>query len=160
MTQAAIFPGTFDPITYGHEDLIKRATQIFPQVIIAIAENKNKVPVFSLEKRIEMAQQSLREYKNIKVIGFNNLLVDCAREHNAKIIIRGVRAASDFEYELQLANMNRSLSPELETMFLIPSEKYSYLSSTLVKEIARLNGDISSFVNNDVASALKGATWR
>ena len=160
MTQAAIFPGTFDPITYGHEDLIKRATQIFPQVIIAIAENKNKVPVFSLEKRIEMATQSLREYKNVKVIGFNNLLVDCARELNAKIIIRGVRAASDFEYELQLSNMNRSLSPELETMFLIPSEKYSYLSSTLVKEIARLNGDISSFVNNDVASALKGATWR
>lgn len=160
MTHTAIFPGTFDPITYGHEDLIRRATQIFAKVIIAIAENKNKLPLFSLQQRIDMAKQALHQYQNIKVIGFSNLLVDCASEHNANIIIRGVRAASDFEYELQLANMNRSLNPQLETMFLIPAEKYSYLSSSLVKEIARLNGNISSFVNKDVANALKGAVWR
>ena len=159
MNNIAIFPGTFDPITYGHEDLIKRASKIFAQVIVAIAENKNKNPLFSLEQRVQLAKNILKDYQNVSVVGFNNLLVDCAKEHRANVIIRGVRVGSDFEYELQLANMNRSLDPELETIFLIPSEKYSYLSSTLVREIARLNGDVSSFVNSDVASALHGVQW-
>lgn len=159
MNNIAIFPGTFDPITYGHEDLIKRASKIFAQVIVAIAENKNKNPLFSLEQRVRLAKNILNGYQNVSVVGFNNLLVDCAKEHDANVIIRGVRVGSDFEYELQLANMNRNLNPELETIFLIPSEKYSYLSSTLVREIARLNGDVSSFVNSDVASALHGVQW-
>jgi len=159
MTQIAIFPGTFDPITKGHEDLIARASGIFSEVIVAIAENAVKKPLFSLDQRISMSRKVLQQHKNVKVFGFSNLLVDFAREHKAEIIIRGVRIAADFEYELQLANMNRNLYEKLETIFLIPSENYSYISSTLVKEIAKLNGDVTHFVNADVAQSLQEIAW-
>lgn len=159
MTQIAIFPGTFDPITKGHEDLIARAAILFSEVIVAIAENAIKKPLFTLEQRISMSRKALGQHNNVKVFGFSNLLVDFAREHKAEIIIRGVRIAADFEYELQLANMNRNLSPKLETIFLIPSEKYSYISSTLVKEISKLNGDVAHFVNAEVVKSLQGVPW-
>jgi pantetheine-phosphate adenylyltransferase len=159
MTQIAIYPGTFDPITYGHEDLISRAANIFTTVIVAIAESAVKEPLFSLEQRITMAQQAMHKYPNVNVIGFSNLLADFAQEQNAQIIIRGVRITADFEYELQLANMNRALDKRLETIFLTPSEKYSYVSSSLIREIAQLGGDVSSFVNKDVVQALQAVTW-
>ncbi len=152
--KVAIFPGTFDPITLGHQDLIMRASRMYDQLIVAIATNTNKHPVFSLEKRVDLVKKSLNGVRNVKVVGFSNLLVDLAREHKANVILRGVRAAADFEYELQLANMNRCLNPDIETIFLTPIEKYWYVSSTLVKEIARLNGDISKFVNEHVSTAL------
>lgn len=157
--QTAIFPGTFDPITIGHEDLIKRAAKIFPQVIVAVAKNNPKNPVFDLEQRIKMAEEALSCCKNVKVMGFNNLLVEFAREQKASIIVRGVRIATDFDYELQLANMNQSMDAEIETIFLTPSPQFSYISSTLVKEIARLNGDVSCFVNKNIVRALKGVVW-
>jgi len=160
MTQIAIYPGTFDPITHGHEDLIARAANIFTKVIVAIAENNAKTPLFNLGQRISMAQQAMHKYPNVSVMGFSNLLVDFAAENNAQIIIRGVRVTADFEYELQLANMNRALNMNLETVFLTPSEKYSYVSSSLVREIAMLGGDVFGFVNNDVVKAFQGITWR
>lgn len=160
MTQIAIFPGTFDPITVGHQDLIQRAAALFDQVIVAVAENVAKVPLFTLEQRIDMTRNAVAGNKNVTVKGFNNLLVHFARDHKANIIIRGVRIATDFEYELQLSNMNRSMDAKIETLFLTPAEKYSYISSSLVKEIAKLNGDVSSFVNPEVVSALKGVKWR
>lgn len=159
MTNIAIFPGTFDPITLGHQDLIERAASIFDQVIVAVAENNIKMPLFSLNERISMAQDAMRNFKNVKVAGFNNLLVEFAAQQNAKIIIRGVRIATDFEYELQLANMNKTLNPKIETLFLTPAEKYSYVSSSLVKEICRLKGDINSFVNTTVKQALQDKLW-
>ena len=154
MTKIAVFPGTFDPITLGHQDLINRASQIFTKVIVAVASNANKNPLFSLEKRVSMIKKAFNGLSNIEVVGFNNLLVDFLSDNNASIIIRGVRVVTDFEYELQLANMNRSLAPDIETVFLTPSEQYSCISSTLVKEAANLGGDVSSFVNQDVVIAL------
>lgn len=153
MTQIAIYPGTFDPITYGHEDLISRATNIFERVIVAIADNAVKNPLFNLAQRISMVQHALQNHNNVEVIGFSNLLVNVAHQYKATIIIRGVRMTADFEYELQLANMNRALMPKLETVFLTPSERYSYVSSSLVKQIAMLGGDVSNFVNNNVMQA-------
>lgn len=152
---SAIFPGTFDPITNGHRDLIERASKLFERVIVAIAENKRKPPFFTLDERVSMTETVLSYLNNVEVLGFNTLLVDFARERNIKTIIRGLRVVSDFEYEFQLANMNRHLEPNIETLFLTPSEKYSFISSTLVREIAFLDGDVSSFVHESVALKLK-----
>lgn len=142
----AIYPGTFDPITNGHLDLVARAALLYDEIIIAIAENKTKTPLFSLEERVALAKNVTANFSNVRVIGFNNLLVDCAKQHGARVIMRGLRAVSDFEYEFQLAGMNRQLAPDLETVFLTPAEKYEFISSSMIREIARLNGDVSCFV--------------
>lgn len=157
MVPIALYPGTFDPITNGHVDLVKRASCLFHQVIIAIAANKNKRPLFTLEERIQLARKTVASagLSNVKVEGFTNLLVDFARQQGATVILRGLRAISDFEYELQLANMNRRLSPEVETVFLTPSEQFSYVSSSLVKEIAQLGGDVRAFIPPVVANAIQ-----
>lgn len=159
MTKIAVFPGTFDPITVGHQNLIQRAAQIFDQVIVAVAENVSKNPLFNLEERLALAQNSLSKETNVTVQGFNGLLVDFLREHNAKIVVRGMRIAADFAYELQLSSMNKNLDPTIETIFLAPLDKYAYISSSLVKEIARLNGNVNNFVSHEVALALKSAKW-
>jgi pantetheine-phosphate adenylyltransferase len=151
----AVYPGTFDPITHGHTDLVSRAAQVFDHVIVAIAESPHKTPFFSLEKRIELAQSQLGDIKNIEIVGFSNLLVDFVQEKGAKVIVRGLRAVSDFEYEFQLASMNRNLNEDVETMFLTPDEKYGFISSTLVREVARLDGDVSQFVGTEIESALR-----
>ena len=150
----AIYPGTFDPITNGHLDLVARAAQLYPQVIIAIASNKTKAPLFSLSERVALAQEVTTHFLNVRVIGFDNLLVDCAREHGAQVILRGLRAVSDFEYEFQLAGMNRRLAPELETVFLTPAEQYEFISSSMIREIARLQGNVSHFVAEKVHEKL------
>lgn len=142
----AIYPGTFDPITNGHLDLVARASQLYDEVIIAVAANKTKSPLFSLEERVALAQQITAEFANVRVIGFDNLLVDCAKQQGARVILRGLRAVSDFEYEFQLAGMNRRLAPELETVFLTPAEQYEFISSSMIREIARLKGNVSFFV--------------
>jgi pantetheine-phosphate adenylyltransferase len=142
----AIYPGTFDPITNGHLDLVARASQLYDQVIIAVAANKTKTPLFSLAERVTLAKQITSEFANVTVIGFDNLLVDCARQQGARVILRGLRAVSDFEYEFQLAGMNRRLAPELETVFLTPAEHYEFISSSMIREIARLKGNVSFFV--------------
>ena len=151
----AIYPGTFDPATLGHIDLISRAAKLFDEVIVAVAENRGKAPLFSLEERVSMLKDSINELGNVRVIGFNNLLMDCAREQKANTILRGLRAVSDFEYEFQLASMNRHLDPSIETTFLTPSENYAFVSSTLIKEVASLGGDVSEFVSPQVMEALK-----
>ena len=151
----AVYPGTFDPITHGHTDLVSRAARVFDKVIVAIAESPHKVPFFSLERRIELAQSQLSDLDNIEIVGFSNLLVDFVQQKGATVIVRGLRAVSDFEYEFQLASMNRNLCEEVETMFLTPDEKFGFISSTLVREVARLGGDISQFVGPEVEIALK-----
>jgi pantetheine-phosphate adenylyltransferase len=151
----AIYPGTFDPATLGHIDLISRAAKLFDEVIVAVAENQGKSPLFSLEERVSMLKDSINELGNVRVIGFNNLLMDCAREQKANTILRGLRAVSDFEYEFQLASMNRHLDPSIETTFLTPSENYAFVSSTLIKEVASLGGDVSEFVSPQVMEALE-----
>jgi len=150
-----VFPGTFDPITNGHVDLVERAAHMFPKVIVAIAENSRKAPRFDLKTRVTIVQDVLQHIKNIEVCGFSELLVDFTRAQGAKAIIRGLRAVSDFEYEFQLANMNRRLAPDIETLFLTPAEQYSFISSTLVMEIAQLGGDVSTFVPQKVVAMLK-----
>ncbi len=155
MTTTAIYPGTFDPITNGHTDLIQRASKLFDKVIVAVAEHSGKQPAFSLQERIDLANTVLTNVDKIEVCGFDTLLVDFARQKNAQIILRGLRAVSDFEYEFQLTGMNRKMAPEIETLFLMPAEQYTYISSSLVKELARLGGDVSSFVHEKVFSALK-----
>lgn len=156
MRQAiVIFPGTFDPMTYGHVDLIERAAKLFPQVIVAIAENKRKQPHFECEERVRMAQEILHVFPNVTVEGFGGLLSEFARSKGAQGIIRGLRTVSDFEYECQLANMNRHLAPEIETVFLSAGEQYAFVSSSLVSEIAELGGDVSAFVPPLVAARLK-----
>lgn len=154
MKNTAIYPGTFDPITNGHVDLVARATRIFDRVIVAIAENKAKIPLFNLAERVSLAQAAVAELPNIDVIGFDTLLIECARKHGANVILRGLRAVSDFEFEFQLAGMNRYLGPEIETMFLTPSEKYAFISSSVIREIAKLGGDVSTFVPEPVQVAL------
>lgn len=146
MNMTAIYPGTFDPITDGHLDIILRASKLFDEVIVAVAENKGKTPLFSIDERVEMAEEVTAHLPNVRIIGFSNLLVDCAKEQHANVVLRGLRAVSDFEYEFQLAGMNRRLSPELETMFLTPAEQYEFISSSMIREIAKLKGDVSSFV--------------
>lgn len=146
MNITAIYPGTFDPITKGHLDLVYRAAKLYDRVIVAVAVSSNKVPLFSIEERVSMAESETSALTNVFVIGFDNLLVECAREKGAHVILRGLRAVSDFEYEFQLAGMNRRLSPDLETVFLTPAEQYEFISSSMIREIARLNGDVSSFV--------------
>lgn len=155
MNNIAIYPGTFDPITNGHTDIIERASRLFNKVIVAIAENSYKSPRFSLNQRVSLAQKVLAHLQNVEICGFNSLLVQFAQERGASVILRGLRAVSDFEYEFQLASMNRRIAPQLETIFLTPAEKYAYISSTLVREIAALNGDVSQFVHPDVTEALK-----
>lgn len=157
MPKIAVFPGTFDPITYGHQDLITRAAKMFDTLIVAVAENQNKTPLFSLQQRVAMLEDSVGATSNIIIKGFSNLLVEFVREHNAIAIVRGVRVVTDFEYELQLANMNRCLATDIETIFLTPADKHSYISSSLVKEAAQLGADVSGFVNSKVAKALHEA---
>ena len=152
--QVAVYPGTFDPVTHGHTDLVTRAARVFDHVIVAIAESPHKTPFFSLERRIELAESQLSGLKNISIVGFSNLLVDFVLESGATVIVRGLRAVSDFEYEFQLASMNRNLCASVETMFLTPDEKYGFISSTLVREVARLNGDVSQFVGPEIERAL------
>ena len=152
--QVAVYPGTFDPVTHGHTDLVTRAARVFDHVIVAIAESPHKTPFFSLERRIELAASQLSGLKNISIVGFSNLLVDFVLESGATVIVRGLRAVSDFEYEFQLASMNRNLCASVETMFLTPDEKYGFISSTLVREVARLNGDVSQFVGPEIERAL------
>ncbi len=149
-----VYPGTFDPITNGHVDLVERASRLFHRVIVAIASSKKKQPLFNLEERIDLAKKSLSHLDNIEVLGFDYLLVNFVNDKGADAILRGLRAVSDFEYEFQLANMNRALSPEVESIFLTPSEKFSYISSSLVKEIGSLGGDINAFVPPCVTEAL------
>jgi len=147
MTIRAVYPGTFDPITNGHEDLIQRASRLFSEVVVGVAHSQAKRPFFSLDERVSLAQDVLAPYKNVKVMGFAGLLSEFVREQQATVILRGLRAVSDFEYEFQLAGMNRRLAPGVETLFLTPSDKYLFLSATIVREIAVLGGDISAFVH-------------
>jgi len=151
----ALYPGTFDPITNGHTDIIMRATALFQTVVVAVAANPSKSPAFDLERRVALAQTVLAELPRVKVMAFSNLLVEFARDINAKVILRGLRAVSDFDYEFQLAGMNRRLAPELETVFLTPAEQYTFLSSRLVREVAALNGDVTVFVHPAVNVALR-----
>jgi pantetheine-phosphate adenylyltransferase len=150
MRITAIYPGTFDPITNGHLDLIARASRLYHQVIVAVAVNRGKTPLFSLEERVALVEEVTPVFANVRVVGFDNLLVDCAKKHGAHVILRGLRAVSDFEYEFQLAGMNRRLAPELETMFLTPAEQYEFISSSMIREIAQMNGDVSFFVPDKV----------
>jgi len=150
-----IYPGTFDPITLGHKDLVKRATRLFDTVVVAVAADTSKKALFSLDERIDLCQRVLSDVKGIEVVGFHGLLADYAMKRGAKGLLRGLRAVSDFEYEFQLANMNRRLAPEIESLFLTPAEQYSFISSSLVREIAALGGDVSEFVDKIVVDALK-----
>ena len=154
-THSVIYPGTFDPITNGHVDLVERAARLFDRVVVAIAFSEKKTPLFSLEERVTLCRASLSHLDNVEVTGFNNLLIDFARSQGASCVLRGLRAVADFEYEFQLANMNRAMYPEFESIFLTPSEHLSYISSTLVREIAALNGDVSPFVPGPVNDAIR-----
>lgn len=151
----AIYAGTFDPLTRGHEDLVRRAANLFDNVIVAIAASRAKRPFFTLEERVEMAGEVLARYGNVEVCSFDGLLMDFLHQRGAKVILRGLRAASDFEFEFQLAGMNRNLYPDVETVFLTPSEKYMFISATMVREIAVLGGDVSKFVQPVVGERLK-----
>ena len=152
--QRAVYPGTFDPMTMGHVDLVKRASKLFDSVIIAIASSDSKKPMFSLEERIEIGNKIFADDPKVEVVGFSGLLVNFAKENDANILIRGLRVVADFEYEFQLANMNRAMSPDIESVFLTPKEEYSYISSSLVKEIATMGGDVTSFVDPVTLEAL------
>ena len=158
MIITAIYPGTFDPITNGHIDLVHRASKLFEHVIVAVAINPTKTPAFNLSERVALAKETLADLPNVEVCGFDGLLVDIAREKQAQVIIRCLRAVSDFEHEFQLAGMNRHMEPNVETMFLTPAEQFSYISSSLVREVAALGGDVSAFVAPCVAQALANRT--
>lgn len=150
----AIYPGTFDPFTRGHEDLVRRASLLFDKVVVAVAESRGKVPIFTLEERVQIAREVLSPFPNVEVTGFDGLLMDFLRAHNARLILRGLRAVSDFEYEFQMAGMNRKLFPDVETVFLTPADEYMFISATMVREIARLGGDVSKFVHPAVNERL------
>ena len=154
MTIKAVFPGTFDPITLGHEDLTRRAARLFDGVILAVADSKSKKPLFTLDERIAIAREAFKDLHNVEVIGFSGLLMNFVRQHGARVVVRGVRAVSDFDYEFQLAGMNRQLYPEVETIFMTPGEQYGYVSATLVREISILGGDVRKFVSPLVAARL------
>lgn len=154
MPVSAMYPGTFDPITLGHEDLVRRATRLFDKVVVAIAANPGKKPMFTLDERVGLARSVLSDFDSVEVTGYEGLTVDFARKHDLQVIVRGLRAISDFEYEFQLANMNRHLTDEVETAFLTPTEKYTYISSSLVREIASMGGNITEFVSPAVKHAL------
>lgn len=158
----AVYPGTFDPLTRGHEDLVRRAANLFDRVVVAVAHSPNKRPFFSVEERVEIAKEVLSHYSNVEVISFGGLLKDCVREQDARVIVRGLRAVSDFEYEFQMAGMNRHLLPEVETLFMTPSDQYQFISGTFVREIALLGGDVGKFVFPSVERWLttKAATLR
>ena len=143
----AVYPGTFDPLTRGHEDIVRRAASLFDWLIIGVADSQAKRPFFTRSERVDMASEVLSDLKNVKVVGFSGLLINFIREHEARVIMRGLRAVADFEYEFQLAGMNRNLYPDVETIFLTPSEQHMFISATLVREIATLGGDVSKFVH-------------
>ena len=151
----AVYSGTFDPLTRGHEDLVRRASRLFGRVIIAVADSSKKRPLFSLEERVAIARELLVSYPNVEVLGFNCLLMDFMKQQGANVILRGLRAVSDFEFEFQMAGMNRSIYPDVETVFLTPDEKYMFISATMVREIATLGGDVSKFVQPQVQERLK-----
>ena len=155
MTQRAVYPGTFDPITNGHEDLIQRASRLFDEVVVGVAHSQAKRPFFSLDERVKIAREVLAPYRNVTVQGFSGLLSEFVKEQKAGVILRGLRAVSDFEYEFQLVGMNRRLAPGVETLFLTPSDKYLFLSATIVREIAVLGGDISDFVHKVTAQRMR-----
>jgi pantetheine-phosphate adenylyltransferase len=154
MSTTAVYPGTFDPITSGHTDIVERAARLFDRVILAVAANPPKRPIFDLEQRLMMAREALAGLPNVEIRGFDTLLVDFVRQQGAQVILRGLRAVSDFEYEIQLAGMNRRLAPEVETLFLTPSERYAFVSSSLMREIAALGGDVGGCVPDGVRLAL------
>jgi len=151
----AVYPGTFDPFTRGHEDLVRRASHVFDRVVVGVADSESKHPMFTAAERVEMARDALGSLPNVEVIGFSALLMDFVRQQGAKIILRGLRAVSDFEYEFQMAGMNRHLHPDVETLFLTPSETYTFISATIVREIARFGGDVSHFVPPSVADRIR-----
>lgn len=155
MKRSALYPGTFDPFTNGHNDLVRRAASLFDHVIVAVAANPNKASMFPLEARVNLARRVLNDLPNVEVLGYSDLTVEFARQHKVAVVVRGLRAVSDFEFEFQLANMNRHLAREIETVFLTPKEQFTFISSTLVREIAVLGGDVHEFVDPLVASELK-----
>ena len=151
----AVYPGTFDPLTRGHEDLVRRASKLFDALVLGVAVSRAKKTYFTLDERIEIAREVLGDVRNVTIVGFEGLLIDFVRQQGARVVLRGLRAVSDFEYEFQLAGMNRSLYPDLETVFLTPSEQHMFISATLVREIATLGGDVSKFVDPRVAARFK-----
>ena len=150
----AVYPGTFDPLTRGHEDLVRRASTLFDTLILAVADSKAKRTFFTMEERVAMAREVLGGLKNVQIVGFSGLLIEFVRQHGARVVLRGLRAVSDFEYEFQLAGMNRALNPDFETVFLTPGEQHMFISATLVREIAILGGDVSKFVDPVVCAKL------
>ena len=154
MNLKAVYPGTFDPITLGHEDLVRRASRLFDELILAVADSRAKQPFFALDERVEMAKTALADCKNVKVVGFSGLLMKFVQQHDARVVVRGLRAVSDFEHEFQLAGMNRDLYPDVETMFLTPGERFMFVSATIVREISILGGDVGKFVSAHVAERL------
>src|SRR5574342_971182 len=150
----AVYPGTFDPVTRGHEDIVRRAVRLFDSVVVGVADSRSKRPFFTLEERVQMAREALAGYPNVTVVGFSGLLMDFIREHQARVILRGLRAVSDFEYEFQMAGLNRSIFPDVETVFMTPSDQYMFIAATIVREIALLGGDVSKFVHPSVAERL------
>ena len=151
----AVYPGTFDPLTRGHEDLLRRAAGLFDHLIVGVAESRGKKPLFTLDERVEIARDLLADIPNVQVYGFSGLLIDFIRSHGARVIVRGLRAVSDFEYEFQMAGMNRRLHPDVETVFLTPGEEYTFISATMVREIGLMGGDVSSFVRPEVNARIK-----